>query len=213
MKKLLHIIASPGGAKSRTLQVSRAFLDRFRELHPDWLMDEINLFQETLPPLTARSVDGKYLLLGGKALYGELRETWEDIKRQINRFKEADAYLISTPMWNFGIPYVLKQYIDILVQPQLLFHYVDGQPEGFLKGHGMLVITSRGGEYTTAETAPFDHLEPHLRSVFGLVGITDIQFINAEGLDTVSTEAADKIVAAASAKAREAAKSFPIKEK
>jgi FMN-dependent NADH-azoreductase len=213
MKKLLHVIASPRGPKSRTLQVSSAFLDRFRELHGDWLIDEINLFHETLPPLTARSVDGKYLLLGGKGLYGELRETWEDIKQQINRFKEADAYLISTPMWNFGIPYVLKQYIDIIIQPQLLFHYVDGHPEGLVKGRRMLVISSRGGEYTSAETAPFDHQEPYLRAVFGFVGITDIEFINAEGLDTVAAEASNKIVGAACAKARKAAERFPIKEK
>jgi FMN-dependent NADH-azoreductase len=212
MKKLLHIVASPRGEKSRTLRVAHAFLERFHGLHPDWLIDEINLFHETLPPLTARRVDGKYLLLGGKGLYGELRETWEEIKQQIARFKEADAYLISTPMWNFGMPYVLKQYIDILVQPQLLFHYVDGRPEGFLKGRRMLVISSRGGAYTSAETASFDHLEPHLRAVFGLTGITDIEFINVEPLDGVPAEAERRTVEAACLKAQEAAKHFPVEE-
>jgi FMN-dependent NADH-azoreductase len=212
MKKLLHIIATPRGPQSRTLQITNAFLDRFHVLHPDWLTDEINIFHEVIPPLAARQVDGKYLLLGGKGLYGELREAWEEIRQQIGRFKEADAYLISTPMWNFGIPYMLKQYIDILVQPQLMFQYVNGRPEGFLKGRRMLVITSRGGQYTSAETAPFDHLEPHLRSVFGLVGITDIEFINAEGLDGVPADVASKTVAAACQRARAAADHFPIKE-
>jgi len=212
MKKLLHIIASPRGGKSRTLQISRAFLERFAELHPDWLTDEINLFKETLPPLTARRVDGKYLLLGGKGLYGEFRETWEEIIQHINRFKEADAYLISTPMWNFGIPYVLKHYIDILVQPQHLFHYVDGRPVGFLQGRPMLVISTRGGEYTTPENAHLDHLAPHLRAIFGLTGIINIEFITAEPLDGVPPEAVLETVAAACRKARDAAEHFPGEE-
>lgn len=209
MQKLLHIIASPRGAKSRTLQISRAFLERFQELHPDWLTDELNLFKESLPDLSARRVDGKYLLLGGKGLYGELRDTWEEITQHISRFKEADAYLISTPMWNFGLPYVLKHYIDILVQPQHLFHYVDGRPEGFLTGRPMLVISTRGGEYTTPENAHLDHLTPHLRAIFGLTGITDIEFISAEPLDGVPTEAVQKTVAAACLKARAVAERFP----
>lgn len=57
MKKLLHIVASPRGKKSRTLRVAGAFLERFNILHPDWLTDELNLFHETLPPLTARRMD------------------------------------------------------------------------------------------------------------------------------------------------------------
>ena len=104
MKKLLHIIASPRGEKSRSLKVAAAFLKEFRETHPACLVDEINVFDETLPHLTARQVDGKYVLSGGKELYGDLRELWEEIEIQIARFKEADAYLISTPMWNFSLP-------------------------------------------------------------------------------------------------------------
>lgn len=205
MKKLLHVVASPRGDLSRTLRVASAFLQAFRELHPDWLVDEINLFQEPLPPLTARQVDGKYVLLGGKELYGELREIWEEIVQQIERFKSADAYLISTPMWNFGVPYVLKQYLDVLIQPRFLFNYVKGQPEGFLKGRRMVVISSRGGDYTALRDLPFDHVEPHLRSVFGFVGITDIEFIKVEPLDGVPARAVRDTVAAACVKAREAA--------
>lgn len=77
MKKLLHVVASPRGEKSRSLKVANAFLERFREVHPEWLIDEINVFDKTLPHLTARQVDGKYVLLGGKELYGDLRELWE----------------------------------------------------------------------------------------------------------------------------------------
>jgi len=205
MNKFLHVIASPRGDKSRTLVVAAAFLQQFRNNHPDWLIDEINLFQETLPPLTARQVDGKYVLLGGKDLYGELRETWEEIEQQIQRFKDAEAYLISTPMWNFGIPYILKQYLDILIQPRYLFHYVKSRPEGFLKGRRMVVISSRGGDYTAPDNLPFDFVEPHLRAIFGFVGIVDIEFIKVEPLDGVPAKAVKETIESASQKAREAA--------
>lgn len=206
MKKLLHVIASPRGDRSRTLIVASVFLRQFREIHPDWLIDELNLFQEPLPPLTARQVDGKYVLLSGHDLYGELREAWEDIEQQIERFKSAESYLISTPMWNFGIPYILKQYIDILIQPRYLFHYVKGRPEGFLKGRRMVVISSRGGDYTAPADLACDHVEPHLRTVFGFVGITDIEFIKVEPLDGISEKAVKQTIAVASQKAREAAR-------
>jgi len=61
MKKLLHVVSSPRGEKSRTLKVAHAFLERFKERHPDWLIDEINLFEEELPAMSARQVDGKYI--------------------------------------------------------------------------------------------------------------------------------------------------------
>lgn len=205
MKKLLHVVASPRGEKSRTLRVAAAFLDRFRECHSDWMVDTINVFEESLPRLTARQVDGKYILLGGKNLYGELRETWEEIEQHIARFKDARAYLISTPMWNFGIPYALKQYIDILVQPTLLFRYVKGKPEGFLSGRRMVVISSRGGEYKSSQSLPDDHVEPYLRLAFGFVGITDMRFINVEPLDGISAPRERETVEAARRVAREAA--------
>jgi FMN-dependent NADH-azoreductase len=202
MKKLLHVVASPRGDKSRTLKVSRAFLERFKELNPDWLVDEINVFDESLPRLTARQVTGKYVLLGGRDLYGELRETWEEIEHHITRFKDASAYLVSTPMWNFSIPYALKQYLDIIVQPKYLFRYVNGHPEGLVTGRRMVVISSRGGEYSAPEVLSYDHLEPYLRTIFGFVGISDIQFINVEPLDRVSDQDVRATVATACLNAR-----------
>lgn len=202
MKKLLHIIASPRGEKSRSLKVAAAFLDGFRETHPEWLVDEINVFDETLPHLTAHQVDGKYVLLGGKELYGDLRELWEEIEIQIARFKEADAYLISTPMWNFSLPYALKQYLDLIIQPGYLFRYVDGSVEGFLGGRRVIVISTRGGQYCSPETCPLDHVQPYLRTILGFIGITALDFINVEPLDGVPPAAEAATVAAAQVKAR-----------
>ncbi len=183
MKRLLHIIASPREDESRTLQVSEVFLEAFREKHPDWVIDELNLPKEELPSLTMQSVSGKYVLLEGKDIYGRLKETWAEILQHIERFKTADLFLVSTPMWNFNIPYMLKHYIDLIVQPRHTFRYKeDGKTEGLVKDRKMIVITSRGGQYLN-ETKPFDFQEPYLRTIFGFIGITDIDFIKAEPMD------------------------------
>lgn len=207
MKKLLHIIATPRDEESRTLKVSASFLEAFTRSHPGWVVEELDLSKEELPALTVKRVDGKYMLLGGKELAGQFRAAWQDIIRHIERFLSADAYLLSTPMWNFSIPYTLKHYLDVIVQPKYLFQYTKTGVEGLVKNRKMAVITSRGGEYTTPESRPFDHQEPYLRTIFGFIGIQDIQFIIAQPMDTGETIQAQKIKEA-QAKAGELAKQF-----
>lgn len=183
MKKLLHIIATPRGDESRTLAVTKVFLEAFKAAHLDWVIDVLDLSKEELPSLNLKRVDGKYVLLGGKELYGELKEAWNEIITQIERFTSADAYLISTPMWNFSIPYTLKQYIDVIMQPKYLFRYTKtGAAEGLIKNKKMIVITSRGGDYS-GEMKNADFQEPYLRFAFGFVGITDINFVIAQPMD------------------------------
>ncbi len=184
MKKLLHIVATPRDDGSRTLQVTDSFLEAFQKTHTGWVVDELNLAKEKLPELNRKRVDGKYVLLSGKDLFGEAKESWNEIVSHIERFLAADAYLISTPMWNFSIPYALKQYIDIIVQPKYLFRYTEsGAVEGLVKNKKMLIITSRGGEYASPQMRGFDHQEPYLRTIFGFVGITDINFVIAQPMD------------------------------
>jgi len=183
MKKLLHIIATPRGEESRTLQVSEPFLEVFQEKNPDYIIDELDLTKEQLPDLSEMSVSGKYVLLDGKDIFGRLRESWGEIIQYIERFKSSDLFLISTPMWNFSIPYTLKHFIDLIVQPRHLFRYTSSGTEGLVKNKKMIVITSRGGRYGTEEGRLWDFQEPYLRAIFGMVGITDIEFIKAEGMD------------------------------
>ncbi len=188
-KKLLHIIATPRGEESRTLRVSKAFMDTLKGKYPDLIVEELNLYKEELPELTVKRVDGKYVLLSGKELSAELKAAWKDITAHIERFLSADVYLISTPMWNFNIPYVLKHYIDIIVQPKYLFRYTQQGVEGLVKGKQMIIITSRGGDYgANSPTKSYDLQEPYLRAVFGFVGLTDIRFIHAQPMDALGIE-------------------------
>lgn len=183
MKKLLHIIATPRAEESRTLQISNSFLDVFKNTHSDWAIEELDLSKEELPSLTMKRVDGKYVLLGGKDLTGEFKEAWDDIIAHIERFLSADAYLISTPMWNFGVSYMLKHYLDVILQPKYLFRYTATGVEGLVKGKRALVVITRGGEYTPESMKKLDFQEPYLRAAFGFIGIKDIEFIIAQPMD------------------------------
>ncbi|MFA6321576.1 MAG: NAD(P)H-dependent oxidoreductase [Candidatus Omnitrophota bacterium] len=207
MKKLLHIIASPRSEDSRTLKVSRAFMDTFSKRYPACLVEEIKLFEEKLQPLTVKIVSGKYVLLGGGDLTGELKDSWKNVESRINQFLSADIYLISTPMWNFSIPYQLKHYIDIIVQPKYLFRYTPSGAEGLAKNKKMIIVTSRGGDYSPGgPSAAYDYQMPYLRAIFGMCGIADIKFVNAQPMDT-GKEIADKALAGAKDEARRVADS------
>jgi FMN-dependent NADH-azoreductase len=209
MKKLLHIIASPRGDESRTLQVSEAFLDEITQKYPDIAIDELNVMTAELPSLTQEAVAGKYVLLSGNELTERLKDAWKNIVRHIERFLSADGYLISTPMWNFSIPYPLKQYIDVIVQPKYLFDYTEKGPEGLVKDKKMIVITSRGGDYSPGSPAEqYDFQEPYIRTVFGFAGVTDITFINAQPIDAMGPDTGKKKLEEARDKARKAAEVF-----
>ncbi|PIR17823.1 MAG: ACP phosphodiesterase [Deltaproteobacteria bacterium CG11_big_fil_rev_8_21_14_0_20_49_13] len=186
MKKILHLIATPRGEDSRTLKVSTYFLSEICKKYPKCEIDEFNVFSEELPELTVKRVEGKYFLLGGKDMPEDVRISWNEIVKQIDRFMSADTVVISAPMWNFSIPYRLKQYIDVIVQPKYLFRYTDKGVEGLAKGKEMVVVTSRGGDYGGGN--PSDHQESYLRTVFEFIGIKDITFINVQPMDAMGPE-------------------------
>lgn len=209
MRKLLHIIATPRREESRTLKVTQSFLEVFRNRYPGCRIEEMDLFKEKPPELTVKRVDGKYVLLGGKDLPEEFKESWKGITAHIDNFLSADGYLISTPMWNFGIPYILKHYIDIIVQPKYLFRYTDRGVDGLVKDRKMVIVTSRGGDYAPGSAAAsYDLQEPYLRAVFGFVGIADMTFINAQPMDALGPKVAEEKIKEAQAAAKIAAEKF-----
>lgn len=120
----------------------------------------------------------------GQDLDEPAANSWRQIEATIAQFLEADAYLLTTPMWNFSIPYALKYYIDAIVQPGYLFRYNEmGVPEGLVKGKRMICVTSRGGDYSSGPLQDYDFVEKYLRTIFGFVGLTDIHFFNVQPMD------------------------------
>src|SRR3954453_5742826 len=129
--KLLHVIASPRLDGSTTLQMSEALLSALNERFPGLETETHDLFQADLPAIAGMNIEAKYNLMSGQAVGPDHAESWAEIEREIERFRSADIYVISAPMWNFGVPYALKYYIDCIVQPGYLFRFnAQGYPEG-----------------------------------------------------------------------------------
>ncbi|MDD2716499.1 MAG: NAD(P)H-dependent oxidoreductase [Candidatus Wallbacteria bacterium] len=209
MKRLLHILATPRGEDSRTLKVSRTFLEACRKKHNELIIDEINVSTEALPDLTYRTIQGKYALLSGKDLDQGQMQNWTKVIDLIERFKSADCYLVSTPMWNFGLPYTLKHFIDVILQPRYTFRYTEKGPEGLVTGKKMLIVTSRGGDYgPESPLHSMDMLEPYLCQAFNFIGITDITFINAQPMDALGPEVQKEKIQQAQELARKLAEKF-----
>lgn len=180
--KLLHIIASPRGAGSRTLTIGRAFLGQLKEQHPGLSVDTLDLFRIRLPEIDETVVDAKYGQTNGNGTPSVTART--EMMQYAKAFLTYDAYLITCPMWNLTVPYKLKHYIDVIVQAGVLFRFTETGIEGLVKNKRMYCITSRGSDYSPGGPAhQYDFQEPYLRAIFGYVGIYDISFIHAQPLD------------------------------
>ncbi len=209
MKKLLHLIASPRGNDSRTLKISQAFLDTLKEKYQDLIIDELNVFKEDLPEMNVMRVKGKYQLLGGQELSGDPEESWSEIKKHINRFLEAEMIIISTPMWNFSIPYKFKQYLDIILQPGFMFKYTENGVEGLAAGRKALVVSSHGGDYSPQGPAgSFEQITPYLKQILGFIGIKDQNFISAQPMDAAGPDVRQEKLEAAIKEARQLAQNM-----
>lgn len=189
MVKLLHIIASPKSA-SRTLMISRCFLEQLQDFNKNILIEEIDLAKIDLPSFWVEEGPATVLLRPGlKSLKGN--QSWNRIESLIEQFKKADLYLITCPMWNFSIPYHFKHYLDLIIQPHHMFEYKkDGSVIGLIENKKMLIITSRGGDYSS-NLKYMDFQEPHLKTLFSFIGIKDVEFLHAEPLDASSQKTKD----------------------
>ncbi len=183
-ERLLHIIATPRGLASNTGRIASLLLEELDDKYGDLDIKTLDLFSADLPAVAGVNIKSKYALMTGQPLDDAARSSWREIEKTIEEFLDADIYLLTAPMWNFGIPYALKYYIDAIVQPGYLFRYDElGQPEGLVLGKKMVCVTSRGGDYSQGPLASLDFVEPYLRSIFGFVGLTEIKFFNVQPMD------------------------------
>ncbi len=121
--KLLFVKGSPRAEKSTSSRVAESFLTAYRDKNPGAQIDEIDLWQEPLPEFDGDRAAAKMSFFGEGTLDGARKTAWEEIVAIFQRFASADDYLFTVPMWNGGIPYRLKLYIDIITQPGLLFGF------------------------------------------------------------------------------------------
>jgi FMN-dependent NADH-azoreductase len=96
--------------------------------------------------------------------------------------EQADEFVFGVPMHNFGVPSVLKLWIDQIARVGRTFSYADGRPKGLIVGKKATFIIATGGIYDAqTQMASFNFVEPYLRSVFGFLGVTNATFLTAGG--------------------------------
>lgn len=104
----------------------------------------------------------------------------------INELKSSDTVVIAMPMYNFGVPSTFKAWIDRIARAGVTFQYTENGPVGLLENKKIVVVAARGGIY---EGTQKDTQSQYLKDFFGLIGLTDISFIYAEGLAMPDGEA------------------------
>jgi len=209
MSKLLYIQASPRGNRSYSIAVADAFVEAYRTAHPDDLVTTVNLFTTELPPFDGFALNAKYAILQGQDHTGEEAAAWKAVESVIEMFTSADKFVFAVPMWNFGIPYRLKHFIDVIVQPGYTFSFSPEEGyKGLVTGKPAFVAYSRGGAYPPgSDTEAFDLQTKYFELFLGFIGFTDVRRAVVEG--TLSgPEAAEMARAAAVEEAKKSAQSF-----
>jgi FMN-dependent NADH-azoreductase len=210
MSTLLYIQASPRGERSYSIAAADAFVSAYKAANPKDEIMTINLFKKDLPAFDGLIVRAKYTILHGLKHSNEELAAWREVEKVIDEFKAADKYVMAVPMWNFGIPYKLKHYLDVLIQPGYTFSYSPQEGyKGLVTGKPVFVAYSRGGAYPAGTGfEAYDLQTKYLQLILGFIGFTDIRTLEVEPTLMGGPEVAKEKRAAGIARAREMAKSF-----
>jgi FMN-dependent NADH-azoreductase len=180
MPKLLEIDSSPLYGRSVSRQLTDAFVTQWESSHPDGTVVDRDLNATLIPPVTAEWVGAAYA--PEEARTPQQKEVLALSDALIAELEQADEYVFGVPMHNFGVPSVLKLWIDQIARVGRTFSYAEGRPKGLLAGKKATFIIATGGIYDPqTQMASFNFVEPYLRSVFAFLGVTDAAFLTAGG--------------------------------
>jgi len=179
--KLLHVDSSVLGTQSVSRQLTAEVAAEWRRAHPDTTVDYLDLAQDAPSHFNA---DALGIKLGVQAAPTEAQQRENAVsERLIQQFLAADVVVVGAPLYNFSIPSQLKAWIDRLAQAGRTFKYTDKGPVGLAGDKTVIVVSSRGGIYSTTEAGQAtEHQESYLKAIFGFFGITDVRIVRAEGV-------------------------------
>ena len=191
--KLLHIDSSILGTQSASRELGTAWVQAWRGAHRDAQVSYRDLVADPLPHLSGEVVATRF---GAVAQSPEISRLVERDDAVLAEFLAADTVVIGAPMYNFSVPSQLKAWIDRIAVAGKTFRYTEAGPIGMVNGKKIVVISSRGGVYSSGPASAFDHQESYLRSVFAFLGVTDIEFIRVEALNMGADKRAESMAAA-----------------
>ncbi|MBJ8418517.1 FMN-dependent NADH-azoreductase [Acinetobacter courvalinii] len=185
MAKILVLKSSIMGDQSQTSRLIDAFL---KQRIANGIQDEVIIRDLTTLNLPVLDAEIFHALRGAENVSATVQQIVQLSDELIAELKAADLLLIGAPMYNLNVPTQLKNWFDLVARARHTFRYTETYPQGLVEGVKAIVMSSRGGIHLGQMT---DAVTPYLRSVLGLMGIHEVDFVYAEGLDisALKTEA------------------------
>lgn len=176
--RILQINSSVRGSASHSSRLANEIVEHLRAAAPDAVAAVRDLAATPHPALDEDTLGALFTPARQRTAEQSGRVALDDAL--IAELKAADVVVLGVPMYNLGVPTQLKNWIDAVARAGVTFRYTANGPEGLVKGKKVFAVLSRGGLY---RDTPADTQVPYLKSFFGLIGVTDIGFIYAEGLN------------------------------
>ncbi len=201
MEDLLFINACVRGQKSRTLQLARRFLGAWQHAHPEAVITERDLCRDRLSPQYPEVLEERDALWSA----GKLDDPLFQPARQ---FAAAGRIVIAAPFWDLSFPAILKIYLERISVTNITFGYDDlGRSVGLCKADKLLLITTRGGDFSIPEISWMEMGARQLEALCAMYGIPSFQCLTAQGLDDIRNDK-EAILAQAMDQAEKLAETF-----
>ena len=175
--KILQINASARSAGANSTRLADAVSKRLQAAHSGAVVELRDLAVQPHPVLDEAALGALFTPAEQRSPEQAARVALDDAL--IAQVQSADAIVLGVPMYNFGVPVQLKAWIDAIARAGVTFRYTENGAEGLIQGKKVYVALARGGLY---RDTPADSQVPYLKSVLGFLGMTDVEFIYAEGL-------------------------------
>lgn len=176
-KKILALTASIMGEVSTTNRLIGEFIAQRRN---NGFEDDVVIRDLSTTDIPVLSNEIFHALRGADFSNEQVKDAVRLSDQLIDELKSSDLLLIGAPMYNLNVPTQLKNWFDLVARARVTFQYTETYPMGLVNGVDAIVFSSRGGMHLGE---PTDAVTPYLRSVLGLMGIKNVDFVYAEGLD------------------------------
>jgi FMN-dependent NADH-azoreductase len=181
MERAMNILQVNSSARrdaSHSTRLATRLVERLRETAPGSRLTVRDLNAAPHPVLDETALGALFTPANQRTAGQAARVALDDAL--IAEIQAADVVVLGVPMYNFGVPAPLKNWIDAISRAGVTFRYTEKGPEGLLTGKKIYVALTRGGQY---RNTPADTQVPYLRTVFTFLGLTNVQFVYAEGLN------------------------------
>jgi len=183
--KVLEVSASASHSASFSRQLTRDLIAALDDRHGNVETRHRDL-AEGIPLISESWIDANFT--PDEVRTEDHRRSLADSDTLIEELMSADVLVIGAPMYNFSVPAVLKAWIDMIARARVTFRYTENGPEGLLKDKKAYLVVTTGG---VPGGAPLDFATPYLRHALAFVGITDVEVIAADGLNSQAEESMD----------------------